>query len=245
MTCDLTKENRSANRFMFETVVTDNQAGNLDFIKPTGILDIFQTAAGMHAEKLGVSMGELIKNGKCWVLESVNCECLKPICPHDFIRVQTRFADPERLFYVRDYLITDMAGNALVRGSSRWLVLDLKTRKPLTNEVEYGCSGAFKPAPHERIRKKFDSAEELGEYVVRRSDLDVVGHMNNTRYADVVFEFFPRSLDCLQIDYVKECRLGERLSVRAVCEDDLIFLEGRCEEERRFTARLKLSDGAK
>lgn len=239
---DKVKGNGTANEFWLDMRVTDNQTGSLNGLKPTGVLDIFQTAAGIHAEKLGISMQKLMDKGRCWVLESVCYERLKAVDLHSAVRVRTRFADPGRLFCVRDYLLTDCDGNELVVGYSRWLIMDLQTRKPIADAVDYGLGGAFEPCAHEKIRKSMDGAERLGEYRVRRSDLDIVGHLNNTRYADVIFEFFPADLECLQIDYVKECRYGEVIEIFSAKADGFVFVEGRCGGERRFISRLKTAD---
>lgn len=242
MAFDKIKGNGTANEFWLDMRVTDNQTGSLHGLKPTGVLDIFQTAAGIHAEKLGVSMQKLMEKGQCWVLESVCYKRLNRVDLHSAVRVRTRFADPGRLFCVRDYLVTDCDGNELVAGYSRWLIMDLQTRKPLPDAVDYGSGGAFEPCSHEKIRKKSDGAERLGEYRVRRSDLDIVGHLNNTRYADIIFEFFPTDLECLQIDYVKECRYGDVIEIFSAKEDGFIFVEGRCGGERRFISRFKTAD---
>ena len=229
-----------SNRFEISTYCTDNLSGSLNEVKPTGVLDLFQTVAGMHAAALGVSMTDLMNNGRCWVLESVVYESVLPIPSHSRVTVGTWFHKPGRLFCGRDYSICDESGAELVRGTSRWLVIDVKTRKPVLDAIDYGCEGSDERnfAEHNKIRLSFENAGTLGRFTVGKSSSDIVGHMNNTHYADVIFEFFPCALKKLQIDYVKECKVGETLEVKKLDDGDKIFVEGSVSGERRFVAEL-------
>ena len=229
-----------SNRFEIPVYCTDNQSGSLGEVKPTGILDLFQTVAGMHAATLGVSMTDLMDVGRCWVLESVVYESILPIPSHSLVSVKTRFHKPGRLFCGRDYSICDQSGVELVRGTSRWLVIDVKTRKPVLDAIDYGCDGSDERnfAEHNKIRLSFENAATTGTFTVGKSSSDIVGHMNNTRYADVIFELFPIALKKLQIDYVKECKEGETLDVKSLGDGDKIFVEGSVSGERRFVAKL-------
>ena len=230
-----------SNNLTLDFLLTDNQSGSLNQVKPTGILDLFQTIAGAHAAVLGVSMTDLMKNGKCWVLESVQYDVIKPADPHERVYVETRFQIPGKLFYVRDYVIKNADGEVLVKGLSRWLVIEVATRRPVLNAIDYGCEGVAEDqfATHSKIRTNFDGSVTLGNYQVRCSETDIVGHLNNTRYADIIFDFFPKALKSLQIDYVKECKVGERLEIKSVQDAGLTFVEGSVFGERRFVAKLQ------
>ena len=227
------------NTFLRTFVLTDNASGSLDEIKPSGILDIFQTAAGDHADKLGVGSRCLMEGGKCWVLESVCYKALGKVAPHSEVIAETYFRNPGRLFYERDYIIRDKSGNKSIIGTSRWLIIDTKTRRPLPGAVDYGCCGrdeCVMPA-HEKIRYDFSRAEVSGEYKIHLTETDIAGHFNNTRYADVIFEFYPFALKELQIDFIRECKAGEVITVKSAKEVDGVYLEGSVEGERRFVAK--------
>lgn len=232
----------TGNTFRCELTATDNQSGSLSVVKPTGVLDFFQTIAGAHAEKLGVSAESLIEKGKCWVLESVSFEVVKPISSHSTVTAETYFRTPGRLFYERDYTIYDKSGNKSVIGTSRWLILDVKTRRPIPGAVAYGCPGRdeYVMKMHEKIRCDFQSAEVMGEYKIHLSETDIVGHFNNTRYADVIFEFFPKTVKKMQIDFIKECLYGETLTVKSLKKEEDILIEGSVNGERRFLAKIQL-----
>lgn len=230
---------KKENTFSRMFTLTDNASGSLNVIKPGGILDIFQTAAGVHADNLGVGGRYLMENGKCWVLESVSYKVLGSVLPHSDIAAETYFRNPGRLFYERDYIIYDKSGNKLIIGTSRWLVIDIKTRRPLLNAIDYGCVGRDEcvMSMHEKIRYDFSQAEVSGEYKIHLTETDIVGHFNNSRYADVIFEFYPFALKNLQIDFIKECKAGENITVKSAKGDDGIYVEGSVKGERRFVAK--------
>lgn len=230
------------NTFRCELTATDNQSGSLYEVKPSGILDFFQTSAGIHAEKSGVSAESLIKNGRCWVLESVSFEVINPIPSHSTVITETYYRTPGRLFYERDYVIYDKSGNKSINGTSRWLILDIKTRRPISRAIDYGYPGReeYVMPVHEKIRCDFESAEILGEYKIHLSETDIVGHLNNTHYADVIFEFYPRAVKNMQIDFVKECLYGETITVKSLKSGEDVFIEGSVKGERRFLAKIRI-----
>ncbi len=82
----------------------------------------------------------------------------------------------------------------------------------------------------------------------RYSYIDMLGHMNNARYVEAITNAVPfdlmtkRELDWIQVNYDKEVRPQERLSIRvAELSEDLYGVEGfnLDSEQQAFTAQLK------
>lgn len=222
--------------------ITQNMVGGLkDAVNPTGILDLLQTIAGLHAKQLGFSMQDLIKRGYCWVLESVYYKKYADIPEQTQVTVTTAPIKPNRAFYLRDYTITDEKGKILVTATARWLVVNTQTKRIDTSGVvDYNLNlpeqSAF--APYSRIKIDFTTAETIGTYTVRKSDTDILSHMNNTRYADVIFEFYPHNINCLQIEYIRECKCGEQITVKRLLTDQAIYLAGFVNDEKRFVCAI-------
>lgn len=222
--------------------ITQNMVGRLkNVVNPTGILDLLQTIAGLHAKQLGFSMQDLIKRGYCWVLESVYYKKYADIPEQTQVTVTTTPIKPNRAFYFRDYTITDTNGKTLLTATARWLVVNTSTKKIDTNGVvDYKLDLPEKSAfaPYSRIRIDFTTAETLGTYTIRKSDTDILSHMNNTRYADVIFEFYPNNIDSLQIEYIKECKAGEQITVKQVITEQSIYMAGFVNDEKRFVCAI-------
>jgi medium-chain acyl-[acyl-carrier-protein] hydrolase len=129
----------------------------------------------------------------------------------------------------RDFRMLDRAGNLRAEAASLWLLLDLKTRRPvrlpesvlaIREPQRIGMSAVDDeslPAP------RSISCDEL--FKVRRSDLDENGHASNLRYIEWVVETAPpalrpgHELTRLDIQFVNEVLLGETVhSVSAETE---------------------------
>lgn len=224
--------------------ITDNMTGSLNTIKPTAVLDIFQSLAGSHVKLLDLSVDKMISSGYAWVLQSVKYEKTADIKSETYVKGVTVALKPVGVFYDREYLIRDKNDNVLIKGTSRWVIVNIKTRKielgkrftyPENELCEQNMQNEFgKP---ERLRGSETDMTKIGEYEVRKSETDILGHMNNTRYADLIFNFFPESLKSLEIEYVKEIKAGECVSVYKKDDGCKTYLSGFVNGEKRFVSR--------
>ena len=87
-----------------------------------------------------------------------------------------------------------------------------------------------------------EDAEPVGSRVVRYSDLDYNGHLNNAIYSDIFCDFVPggmegRKLADFQIHYIKESRLGEALTLFAKEQDGAVYLRGDNPRGQSFACR--------
>ena len=63
--------------------------------------------------------------------------------------------------------------------------------------------------------------EPIGSFTVEEADLDINGHMNNTRYVLRALALLRGAADCpdffpeLRVTYSRECRLGEAITLTA------------------------------
>ncbi len=85
-----------------------------------------------------------------------------------------------------------------------------------------------------------------GEYRVRWSDIDRNGHMNNTYYADLLYDFLPGDLlgrqpVDVQLHFAGESRLGDILTIASgVDEAGIAYVQGESQRGRTFAARVQL-----
>lgn len=214
----------------------------LAVLKPSGILDCFQTVAGIHATVLGIGLKKLLKENQAWVLMRVKYDVFRQIPKESKVIVKTWPLAVGKVDYDRDYLILDEEGNALVKGTSKWVIIDFKDKKILRAPYNYPCECLENRNydSFDRIRVSFDeSFNVLGTYVVRNTEIDILGHLNNIRYADIIFNFYPYELKNLQIDYLKETKLGETLTIKEKTIEDFIVVAGYVEDELRFVAKFQ------
>ena len=232
----------SNNVFEDKFRIVTGEVEPLAVLKPSGILDCFQTVAGIHATVLGIGLKELLKKNQAWVLMRVKYDVYKQVPKESKVVVKTWPLAVGMIDYDRDYLILDEEGNVLVKGSSKWVIMDSKNRKILRAPYNYPCE-CLKDRNYdsfERIRVLFDETSNIiGTYTVRNTEIDVLGHLNNIRYADIIFEFYPCELRNLQIDYIKETKLGETLTIKEKISDEFTIVGGFVENELRFVAKFQ------
>ena len=206
-------------------------------IKPSAVLDLFQDAAGQHANELGVGFDEMIQRSYLWVLTRIKFKIISQPKSYQKVVVKTWPLEPHRLNYRREYCIENEMGERLIVGSSEWVVIDSEERRLVSAPDLYPFSDGFHPETmfEEKIGKIRNFEENGTPYVVNAgfSELDVNNHVNNTKYASYVLDAFnPSETDepeIFQIDYRKEVLQGTRLKIYHAKEDNIVFAKGQNE----------------
>jgi acyl-ACP thioesterase len=156
--------------------------------RPSAVLETMQDVAGTHSMLLGCGRSDLVRNNIVWVLS--RCELHMDRYPSvgEKITVHT-FPTPTRIcFFPRYYIFTDEHGKMIGKAGSLWLLLDLTTRRMLPP----GDVGKLIPDNRDlsvpmnlpATVGQLQGEEFVSEYKPVYTDIDVNGHVNNTRYAD-------------------------------------------------------------
>lgn len=222
-------------------------------LKPAAFMDLAQEAAGLHAVQLGFGYDDLIKRQEAWVLSRVNVKFIDAPLWRDEVTLTTWHKGLNRLFFLRDFVITDKQGRERIKATSSWLVLDLNTRSMVRDPqlLEEGtiCTENAIEQPADRIRMPRDvEAEPVLEHVVGYSDVDIVGHANNAMYMRWAMDAVDFEIASKQpvkeytINFNHEIKAGEKVTLyRAVVEkeDGLhVFMEGKTEEVSSFCVEI-------
>lgn len=173
-------------------------------VSPQIICDYLQEAAGVHADRLGLSLAALHEQGLAWVLARLVVQVERAPAEGETVTVRTWPCGVERLQFRRDYLMLGGDGAVVARGVSFWVVINLNTRRPeripptvaaLLPEnpplaLDGGLLGDRRPPVPE------DGATPLSSisFAVRRADMDRNRHVNNVRYLDWALEGVPAAV---------------------------------------------------
>lgn len=195
-------------------------------LAPRVLCAFLQEAAGRDAARRGVGMDELIARGFAWVLQRLIVAVDEWPREGAVVAVSTW---PTRLGGAtaeRDFIAEGADGRPLARATSRWAVADLAARRAVRLPeflrglpvAEPGAGLSLPPF----VARAADAAL-LGERVVevRRGDLDLVGHANNTRFIEWGLEAVPdewlktRALAGLDVVYRQEALKGAAVASRA------------------------------
>jgi acyl-ACP thioesterase len=213
-------------------------------LKPTSFMNMAQEAAGRHAVYLGFGYDDLIKTNTAWILSRVHVEFVDTPKWRDEITLNTWHKGLNRLFFLRDFLITDSEGRERVKATTSWLVLNLETRRLVRdpNLMEEGtvCTENVIETPADKVQMPKDvEAELVRTHLVSYSDIDTNGHTNNAMYMQwsmnaVGYDITSsRPVKEFTINFNHETKAGDHVEIyRAFVEkeDGLhVFVEGKVE----------------
>lgn len=229
------------------TILTAEQFDDHGNVLPAAVLDLFQRAAGSHAERLGVGFEAMLSKNLLWVVTQIKYQVLAAAQPGQPLTVTTWPLPPSRLGFDREYLICDAAGMVLIRGTSKWMQIDAAERRlmPTSNVyplTEYRTTRNFE----ERIRRirNFDADSDVCRICPDESAIDNNGHVNNAKYAGFAYtalQDFGGVISTFQIDFLHEVMCGEPLELSYAVSGKTTLVKGVGEDgERKFACGIEI-----
>lgn len=218
--------------------ITTNMLDCHDCLKMSTLLDVAQEVAGDHADELGCGFETMIKQDLIWVIVRNYVEIIKKPINFKEIEVVTYPLKPRFVEFNRE---TEFYHNGELFAVSRstWMVINIKdfsVKAPDFFKDFDDDLGYFK----RRIRKlpvvDKSQLQKVKEAEVLYSMLDHNGHMNNTKYVDFYLDIFrPEfSVKTLQIEYIKQSFLDDKLSLYIRENEGKRYLSGYKDDELKF-----------
>jgi len=205
-------------------------------LKASELFKFMQECAMNHAELLGVGMEAMHSKNQTFVLSRMKINIFSMPSIGETLFIKTYPHSIERLFYIREFEIT-VNGAKSAEARSLWLVINLKTRRPVRDRefatdlpvitnVNVNMSSPEKPV----------ISDNVSEFEIRKvgySDVDILGHANNSCYiawtCDCIgSEFFEENPSySVIINYSSELSegecvriIGENMTFRGLNESD-------------------------
>ncbi len=190
---------------------------------------LLQEVAVTHAGMLGVAVETLLERGTAWVLSRMCLSLDRWPQGGDRITIETWPEAMGKLIVERRFALATDEGDSIGTVSTWWVVLDLERRRPVRlpseawdrfSEYEIGPT----PAKTGKLALP-DPAERELAFSVRRSDVDLSGHANNTSFVEWVIEAVPDEiwsgcdLTDLDIQFLAECHQGQTVRSRSQLVD--------------------------
>ena len=155
-------------------------------LKPASFMNLAQEAAGQHAVYLGFGYDDLIATNTAWILSRVHIRFVDTPMWKDDVVLSTWHKGLNRLFFVRDFRLTDKEGRTRLEATTSWLVMNLETRRLVRDpQLREGseCLEDVIATPAGKVQMPKDVEPQLMfEHLVAYSDIDVNGHANNAMY---------------------------------------------------------------
>lgn len=210
-----------------------------------GSLDLMQNCAARHAYLFKAGSDDLAKDHLYWVIARSEIEFVSfPTLPTE-VDVVTWPLPPSRFYYDRHYQILDKTSNHLIAiGRSRWVLIDAETRKIVASNRfiypldEFHKESLFKE-DFSRIRQP---KLKYGVYEVQPSDIDENGHVNNSRYGNLIFNVLTRDkshiIKRITINYTNEAFLNETIDLYKEVNGSSITISGQIDDKIIFSSEV-------
>jgi acyl-ACP thioesterase len=197
-----------------------------DRLKVSTIFDYFQDAASNDAERLNFGYSEFVPKGLFWVLSWMKIECIQYPKFADEVKIQTWGKRQHKLYSLRDYLMLDSNEEIICKGTSAWLLLDIKTLRPkILTDLYPGLKLLDSKDALTELPKKIKPPDNLTEVFssqIKYSDIDLNRHTNNAKYIEMM-------LDCFDEEFHKNHKVK--------------FLTVSFNLETKYADRVELSKG--
>lgn len=236
---------------MFEErfIVNSNDIdGNLD-IRLSSLTRYMQQVATDHAEKIKLGHKELSKDHLIWVVIRMEMHINRlPKLDEEFY-VSTHPGENKAFLFVRHFQVYDKHHNLLASVSSSWVVLNYDTRKvvikPFDSKkmVAEVCKYDI-PLP-EKITGEANELIETRK--ARYSEVDMNGHINNTRYVDYVLDLHDTDfyktyqISKININFDKEIKEGELIELYSNKSNPELVV-GKINGQTSFSARVEYNN---
>ena len=186
-------------------------------IKLPDVILLSLQVSGMQSIELGVSDKDILEDyNLVWIITEYDIEVVRLPRFAEEITIETEALSYNRLFCYRRFTIYDEVGQELIHMMATFVLMDRDNRK--VHAVEPEIVAPYQSDFDKKLIRgpKYESLEEpiSKDYHVRFFDLDMNGHVNNSKYLDWIFEvmgadfltqYIPKKIN---LKYVKEVRPG-------------------------------------
>lgn len=212
-------------------------------IKPYAYLDIFQRIAGDHADLLGIGNAYCEEHGYAWIIVRQELYMYNNPTPMETVVVKTFPHSPSRVEFKREYEVTSKTGVLYARACASWVLLDFNSFKMIKAdnvypEGEFIESSIFNNKL-EKPKNVKDDANYLCEYLVRKSDIDIYHHMNNAKYAEVIFDlcdYKAVEIKHLAVNYINQIKQNNTMKIYKYIDNYDTYITGVCDDTTIFTS---------
>jgi len=227
-----------AQSYHYKTLIDSRDVDGRGQCRASALLGHMQEAATQAAEHGGFGREIIMgRHNGFWMLTRMWYRVRRPLRWSEELTIHTWHRGAKGAVSYRDYDLY-VGDERVGEGVSAWVLADADTHRLIrlstVTEMAETHGGELRK---EKTLNKLKAPVQLTDVerrVMRYSDTDINGHVNNTRYADFACDALrmdklpvDKFLAEMQIGYLKECRPGEMLDIRlGECEDGRTYLCG-------------------
>ena len=224
-----------------------------NLLRPTAFMEIAQEIATVGARQLHFDDSVIRETAHAvWVLARMHVRFEQMPVRYQPVTLESWHKGIHSVFFLRDYQVRDTEGRVLINATSSWVIMETDQRRMLRPD---GLTDIIPPDPEKPGHAIETPAgkiviphalpvEKVTDHAVRYSDVDSNGHVNNTRYTSWAMDCLPDELTFnhtlreIEINFNREARPGETVSLLHACADGAHYVEGRVEGSQIFICKL-------
>ena len=215
-------------------------------VKLSSLFRMFQEIATAHADKIGVGSKKTFDLGQAWILTRMQLEMYRYPKYEETIVINTYPGENKSFIFPRYFEIKTKKGELLARCSTLWAIIDLTTRKVSLNPFgklklpEEHHDGEL-PLPG---KVTTDEVSLLEQRIVRYSEMDMNGHLNNTKYVDYVVDAIPveklkeNRIKSFLINFNKEIKADDVVDIKVSANETQTIISGDLGDVNSFSAAI-------
>lgn len=212
--------------------------------KPSEIFMAMQELAAEHSGILGAGYSYMRSINLAFALTRTELRMTRYPKIGEKVVVRTWAAPIMKWMYPRHFLFESESGEQLGCASTIWVLLDLTERKMVAPAaLNVAIATGDLPAPMRMPGKALapDESCPACDYLPGYSEIDVNGHVNNTRYVSWMCDRLGTELleskrvSTMIVNYTHEILPGQKVSLRAEIKEDSFCMSGDNEGVNHFT----------
>ena len=223
---------------------------------PAAYLRLVETALEAHMTVLQLDVPRLVREfGVTWVLLSISFEMLRAVGPNERVCVKTWATYRKGAVYRREVQLLGDDGAVIANAAAFYALLDVRARricmdKSVMAAIDLPDGGTLLTAGS---RTQFDPAgfTPVETRRVRPSWLDAIGHMNNSRYAELAFDALTAderarmgALSRLEFYFMSELRQADAVQILRCAQENGASVAGVREADGKASFLVKFCFGA-
>lgn len=205
-------------------------------LKPSAYQVLFEQMAERHLSDIGLNVDTTMQYGLAWALVSMSLEVTNPIEENLTLYGSTWYSQHRGPYFRRELLFRDKAGRVMFQGSTHSVLLDMEKRTVFRKKAT-----PF-PMPEPTMQflveasanfKMEAALQRIEERTVKPSDIDCLGHVNNCRYGEFIYDTFSsteqqnlKDLRRMDIYFHSELRQNDQFTISKAVEDKQVYFQG-------------------
>ena len=192
-------------------------------LRPVYFMCLAQELALKGADVLGFGYDITLSRGVSWVLSRMHVKYLDTPRWRDEISMRTWHKGLNGLYFIRDFEMLDSGGRPVALATSSWVLMNVTERRVtrpdrlsdiVPSQPQCEESAIEENAPKLQIPKDAE-AVRLRSHRVHFSDIDFIGHTNNTKYIEWALDCVPeelllnRQVKDFYVNYIQESKLDD------------------------------------